>query len=210
MAPEVLDKVFEPFFSTKEDGKGTGLGLAQVYGFARQSGGGAVVESASGKGATVHILLPRSHRPPVVVPSLGAEETSEPHQYDHLKILVVEDDDSVASMVLDMLAELGHSGMRVATVASALALLMSTHDFDIVFSDVLLPGGGSGLDLAREMSRRGMAVPLILTSGFGGGVTQRLAAANLPFLRKPYRIEALNQTIGAAMQSARRSVAGTV
>ncbi|HLY90731.1 MAG TPA: ATP-binding protein [Acetobacteraceae bacterium] len=210
MAPEVLDKVFEPFFSTKGDGKGTGLGLAQVYGFARQSGGGAVVESASGKGSTVHILLPRSHRPPVAVPSLVAAETSEPHQYDHLKILVVEDDDSVASMVLDMLAELGHSGMRVATVASALALLMSTYDFDLVFSDVLLPGGGSGLDLAREMSRRGLAVPLILTSGFGGGVTQRLAAANLPFLRKPYRIEALNQTIGAAMQSARRSVAGAV
>jgi DNA-binding NtrC family response regulator len=113
----------------------------------------------------------------------------------------VEDDDSVAAMVLEMLDQLGHSGMRVATVASALAVLSGVDEFDLVFSDVLLPGGGSGLDLAREMGRRRMAVPVILTSGFGGGVTQRLAAANLPFLRKPYRIDALRQAIEAALRS---------
>ena len=81
------------------------------------------------------------------------------------------------------------------------SVLSGVDEFDLVFSDVLLPGGGSGLDLAREMGRRRMAVPVILTSGFGGGMTQRLAAANLPFLRKPYRIEALHQTIDAALGS---------
>ena len=81
------------------------------------------------------------------------------------------------------------------------SVLSGVDEFDLVFSDVLLPGGGSGLDLAREMGRRRMAVPVILTSGFGGGMTQRLAAANLPFLRKPYRIEALRQTIDAALGS---------
>jgi signal transduction histidine kinase len=201
MPPALMDRVFEPFFSTKPDGKSTGLGLAQVYGFARQSGGGAVLESTLGEGTSVHILLPRSRRPaprlraPDVAPATAA------YSGGRLKILVVEDDDSVAAMVLEMLDQLGQSGMRVATVASALAVLSGVDEFDLVFSDVLLPGGGSGLDLAREMGRRRMAVPVILTSGFGGGMTQRLAAANLPFLRKPYRIEALRQTIDAALRS---------
>ena len=202
MPPELMERVFEPFFSTKPDGKGTGLGLAQVYGFARQSGGGAMLESTLGEGTAVHILLPRSRRP---APKPGAPEiapaTAGPSHGGRLKILVVEDDDSVAAMVLEMLDQLGHSGMRVATVASALAVLSGVDEFDLVFSDVLLPGGGSGLDLAREMGRRRMAVPVILTSGFGGGMTQRLAAANLPFLRKPYRIDALRQTIDAALHS---------
>ena len=201
MAPDMLEKVFEPFFSTKLDGKGTGLGLAQVYGFARQSGGGAMLESKLGEGTAVHILLPRSHRPAVAAAPLEPRPAPAALRSEQLKILVVEDDDSVASMVLEMLEDLGHSGIRVATVASALALLASATEFDLVFSDILLPGGGSGLDLAREMGRRAMAVPLVLTSGFGGGMTQRLAAANLPFLRKPYRIEALRQTIDSAMLS---------
>jgi signal transduction histidine kinase len=201
MPPELMERVFEPFFSTKPDGKGTGLGLAQVYGFARQSGGGAMLESALGEGTAVHILLPRSRRPAPRPRAADSASATAAYHGGRLKILVVEDDDSVAAMVLEMLDQLGHSGMRVATVASALAVLSGVDEFDLVFSDVLLPGGGSGLDLAREMGRRRMAVPVILTSGFGGGVTQRLAAANLPFLRKPYRIDALRQAIDAALRS---------
>jgi len=114
-------------------------------------------------------------------------------------VLVVEDDDELAATVLDMMTQLGHSGTRVVTAASALAVLTGAEQVDLVFSDVLLPGGSSGLDLAREMEARGIAVPVILTSGYGGGVTQRLAAAKLPFLRKPYRIETLRQAISDAL-----------
>ena len=114
----------------------------------------------------------------------------------------MEDDDNVAALVLDMLTELGHSGARVGTVASAMAVLTGAEAIDLVFSDVLLPGGGSGLDLARDMALRQIGVPMILTSGFGGGMTQRLAAANLPFLRKPYRMETLRQAIEEALAGA--------
>ena len=197
MPPEVLEKVFEPFFTTKAHA-GTGLGLAQVYGFAKQSGGTAKAESAPGQGTTVRLLLPRSTRqatPAALEPPASARRQDN----GHLAVLIVEDDDELASTVLDMMAQLGHSGTRVVTVASALAVLTGSEQVDLVFSDVLLPGGSSGLDLAREMEARGIAVPVILTSGYGGGVTQRLAAANLPFLRKPYRIETLRQAISDAL-----------
>jgi CheY-like chemotaxis protein len=114
---------------------------------------------------------------------------------------VVEDEPAVAGVVLDMLAQLGHRGTCVATAASALALLAGTERTDLVLSDVLLPGGNSGLDLAREVRQRRLDVPVILTSGYGGSMTQRLSTMSLPFLRKPYRIEALRHAIDAAMQT---------
>jgi signal transduction histidine kinase/ActR/RegA family two-component response regulator len=201
MPPDVLDRVFEPFFTTKQVGKGTGLGLAQVYGFAKQSGGTAWVESQPGKGTSVHILLPRSWRErmaeaaPASTPDRRALE-----QTGGISVLVVEDDEAVASVVVDMLSQLGCHPVHVESVAGALGVLSGDHRVDLVFTDVLLPGGGSGLDLAREISRRELNVPVILTSGYGGGVTARLAAANLPFLRKPYRVEALKAVIDDALR----------
>ena len=200
MSPDVLERVFEPFFTTKEPGKGTGLGLAQVYGFVKQSGGTAWVESRPGHGTSVHLLLPRSLRE-------RCAETSQvdmgggrmPHGAGPISILVVEDNDDVASAVMEMLAQLGHEAMHVASVGAALGVISGDRPIDLVFTDVLLPGGGSGLDLARELTQRKPDVPVVLTSGYGGGVTGRLAAANLPFLRKPYRIEALKMTIEAAL-----------
>lgn len=199
MPRELLDKVFEPFFTTKSEGKGTGLGLAQVYGFVKQSGGSAWVESAPNEGTSVHLVLPRSLRPAPEKPGEPPPPPLAPQRREKLKVLVVEDDDSVAALVVDILAQLGHSGTRVGTMASAMAVLTGAEAIDLVFSDVLLPGGGSGLDLAREMARRQIGVPMILTSGYGGGMTQRLAAANLPFLRKPYRMESLRQAIDDAL-----------
>jgi DNA-binding NtrC family response regulator len=114
-------------------------------------------------------------------------------------VLVVEDDEAVAAVVVEMLGQLGHRPLHVDSVGAALGVLSGKHRVDLVFTDVLLPGGGSGLDLAREIARRELNVPVVLTSGYGGGVTARLATANLPFLRKPYRIEALKATIDEAL-----------
>jgi signal transduction histidine kinase len=199
MAPDVLEKVFEPFFTTKGAGMGTGLGLAQVYGFAQQSGGTAWVASRVGEGTAVYLLLPRSQRLPREEPSLQVAVRHARPRGD-LRVLVVEDEPAVAGVVLDMLEQLGHRGTCVGTVASALALLAGSEATDLVLSDVLLPGGDSGLDLAREMKRRNLGVPVILTSGYGGSMTQRLSTMNLPFLRKPYEIGALRQAIDTALQ----------
>ena len=199
MAPDVLEKVFEPFFTTKGAGRGTGLGLAQVYGFAQQSGGTAWVRSQVGQGTRVHLLLPRSERELQAETSRPATPLHAKRRSD-LRILVVEDEPAVAAAVLDMLGQLGHRGRSVGTVASALALLANGNQTDLVLSDVLLPGGDSGLDLAREVRQRHLGLPVILTSGYGGTMTQRLSAMNLPFLRKPYDLETLRETIDAAMQ----------
>ena len=202
MAPDVLERVFEPFFTTKEAGKGTGLGLAQVYGFAKQSGGTAWVDSRQGEGTSVYMLLPRSWREavPEAVP-VGASDVRAVQDAGDVSVLVVEDDEAVASVVVEMLAQLGHHPRHVDSVAAALGVLSGKERVDLVFTDVLLPGGGSGLDLAREIARRELQVPVVLTSGYGGGVTARLAAANLPFLRKPYRIDALKMVIDEALHA---------
>jgi len=199
MTPDVVARVFEPFFTTKPHGQGTGLGLAQVYGFARQSGGTARVETQAGQGATVAMLLPRSP-PPVAGEGEAPLPGSRARAAEHLAVLVVEDDDGVASIVLEMLDQLGHRGLRVSSVPAAVAVLAGSDCIDLIFSDVLLGTSGSGLDLAREVARRNLNIPMVLTSGYGGGVTARLAAARLPFLRKPYTLDALRTTLGEALE----------
>jgi DNA-binding NtrC family response regulator len=99
-----------------------------------------------------------------------------------------------------MLQRLGHRALRVSTLAAAIAVLSGGEAVDLILTDVLLGSGGSGLDLAREVSRRGLNVPIVLTSGYGGGMTGRLAAAKLPFLRKPYTLRSLRDMLRTAMQ----------
>jgi CheY-like chemotaxis protein len=137
------------------------------------------VESEVGEGTCV-ILLPRSWREMAteVLPH-GVVESRAAQQPSAVSALVVEDDEAFASIVIEMLSQLGHRPLHVDSVAAALGVLASDHRVDLMFTDVLLPGGGSGLDLAREIARRELNVAVILTSGYGGGVTARLAAANL-------------------------------
>jgi signal transduction histidine kinase len=193
MSAETLARVFEPFFTTKQAGHGTGLGLAQVYGFARQSGGAARVSSAAGRGTTVSLLLPRAPQD-AVIPSPAAT-IADPGRA--LRILVVEDDDAVAALVLDMLRHLGHAAVRAANAAGGLKMLENGQETDLVFTDVLMPGGMDGLDLAQEIARRRPGLPVLLTSGYGGAPA-RVAAAGLPLLRKPYNLEQLRKALASA------------
>ena len=152
--------------------------------FARQSGETAPIEDRSAEESPLSVLVPRA--------------AGLPEMREHLSVLIVEDDDEMASLVADMLERLGHRGVRVSTLAAAVAVLSGGEAVDLIFADVLLAGGGSGLDLAREVGRRQLGLPIVLTSGFGSGMRGRLAAAQLPFLPKPYTLAALEQVLQQA------------
>ncbi|HEY5412219.1 MAG TPA: ATP-binding protein [Caulobacteraceae bacterium] len=207
MARETLRRIFEPFFTTKGVGKGTGLGLAQVYGFTRASGGDVRVESEPGRGTTVSLFIPRSSKAlaapddagrSVATPSRSAER--------HGRMLLVEDEDSVAALVGEMLNELGYDVVRAATAAAALRLLEVAGEFELMFSDMVMPGRMSGMDLAREVSRRRPDLPVVLTTGFSEAADQA-HQQGFRLLMKPYRIEALAATLEAARKARRSSAA---
>ncbi|MDB5374809.1 MAG: hybrid sensor histidine kinase/response regulator [Belnapia sp.] len=192
MPPEVVARVFEPFFTTKDIGKGSGLGLAQVYGFARQSGGTVRIDTAVGQGTTVELLLPRSDQVPAAanhtaVPAIG--DPVMPGTQGH--VLLVEDDDEVAALVGQMLVELGFVATRAASAAAALGALADERRIDLVFSDVMMPGGMNGVELAREVRRRRPELPVVLTTAYAGAAKREAEAAGIVLLAKPYRLEEL-------------------
>jgi PAS domain S-box-containing protein len=186
MRPGVLARVFEPFFTTKETGKGTGLGLSVIYGFVKQSGGHVTIYSEVGKGTTVNLYLPRAlsdaeKEPGARPPAAAAQETGE-------TVLLVEDNAEVRSVTAKRLANLGYEVLQAESAAKAIEILGGNADVDLVFSDVVMPGGMSGFDLAQWTRQHRPAVPVLLTSGFAEDVARagEAPASALEILRKPY------------------------
>jgi signal transduction histidine kinase/ActR/RegA family two-component response regulator len=196
MSQEVQERVFEPFFTTKEVGQGTGLGLSQVYGFIRSSGGEVHIESVLGEGTTVSLLLPRSEKAPPELAEASAAATGDGEK--RARILMVEDDNNVATLVAEMLEELGNEAVRALSAADALDRLVSDGPFDLVFSDMVMPGDMDGLQLAHEIARRRPDLPVVLTTGYSSAAASA-ANENLRLLVKPYRIEALAAELDAAL-----------
>jgi CheY-like chemotaxis protein len=198
MDPEMVSRVFEPFFTTKERGQGTGLGLSQVYGFTRASGGDVRIESRPEEGTTVCLFLPRSDKP---LSSRSADEDQRQPPRGQGRVLMVEDDEGVAAVVCEMLKELGYEPEHAVSAAAALELL-DGRPFDLVFSDMVMPGEMDGIQLAREIRKRRPELPIVLTTGF----SEAAAAANQDGLRllvKPYRIEQLAAELQAARNDPR-------
>ncbi|TFV37880.1 ATP-binding protein [Bradyrhizobium niftali] len=190
-----LGRVFEPFFTTKQVGHGTGLGLSQVFGFARQSGGEVTVTSEVGQGSTFSLYLPRV--PADLLPQQQAPNTAPAVPGSGMSVLVVEDNIELANFAADGLTELGYSITLVDNAADALAELVVDMDrFDVVFSDVVMPGM-TGLELARAIRDRGIGVPVVLTTGYSEALAQE-GNHGFDLVQKPYSIEELSQILHRA------------
>ncbi|WP_407531091.1 hybrid sensor histidine kinase/response regulator [Methylobacterium oryzisoli] len=187
MPPDVLARAFEPFFSTKQVGKGTGLGLPQVYGFAEQSNGSVRVTSEVGRGTTFTISIPRTktQAAAMISPELALGNAARA-----LRVLLVEDNAQVADVAASVLVERGHSVVTAGEAAEALQLLNSGRPFDVVLSDLVMPGGQSGFDLAQQIRSQWPALPVLLATGYSDQAA-RAMKAGFPLISKPYEPAAL-------------------
>ncbi len=183
---ETQERMFEPFFTTKSYGEGTGLGLSQVFGFARQLGGSVSVDSKLGEGATFSIYLPASHR--ATRPVAGSERSDATFG----RVLIVEDDDFVAELAAGMLEELGFEPTVVHSAKEALDRLTNDLKPRLIFSDIVMPGGISGLELARKIRRRFPEMPILLTTGYSEHVG---GTHGFEILQKPYQLTSLAKAL---------------
>jgi two-component system NtrC family sensor kinase len=192
--PDILSHVFEPFFTTKEIGKGTGLGLSQVYGFAKQSGGTATVTSTVGRGTAITLYLPRTQELPA--------PSTEPMKAEAAPrragtALVVEDSPEVAEVASAYFQQLGYMVKQVASANEALELLANDPKVDVVFSDILMPGGMNGLELGHAIRRRYPAMPVLLATGYSDSVRDAVEQG-FPVLQKPFDLAALEHALREA------------
>lgn len=196
--PETLSRVFEPFFTTKEVGKGSGLGLSMVFGFTRQSGGTVKIYSEVGHGTEVRLYLPRASAP---ANELGDNRGAMPNPTGHERVLVVEDKVDVRQMAVRLLQSLGYRPVEAADPASALAILERDSAFDLVFTDLVMPGKITGIDLARNVMERFPSIAVLATSGFSAPATLGTEAGTLGItvVSKPYRKAELAQHLRAAL-----------
>ena len=208
MPPEIVAKVFEPFFSTKSEGKGSGLGLSMVYGLVRQSGGHVKIYSEIGHGTTIKLYLPRALQTEDVEvavdsgPVAGGSET----------VLVVEDDSEVRATVVEMLSDLGYGVLKAVDAASALTVIESGAAIDVLFTDVVMPGTLKSPELARKARERLPDIAVLFTSGYtensivhGGKLD-----AGVELLSKPYTREALARKIRHVLGNRRQRAARPV
>lgn len=196
IAPEHLDTIFEPFFTTKPVGLGTGLGLSQVFGFARQSNGAVHVDSVAGEGATFTLYLPQ-HADGARPVDSGEAEASQPEPPAGGCVLVVEDNAEVASSVHHTLGVLGYSAVLAHSARAALAELARDADrFTAVFSDVVM-AGMDGIELAREIRRLHPGLPIVLSSGYSKVLADD-TSHGFELLSKPYSLDALSRLLQAA------------
>ncbi len=195
---EILDKIFEPYFTTKPIGKGTGLGLAAVYGTAHEHGGSIEVSTGAGGGTTFTLKLPRASGPPFPGAEAPSSSTSPP-----LRVLAVDDEPAVLESVTGMLAQLGHVAFAAASASEAFQLLGAEGPIDVVILDLVMPDM-SGRDMLERLREIRPEVPVLLTSGYSDEPSRdRPRPEAQAFLRKPYRQAQLGKALAEAVRISR-------
>lgn len=196
MEPAVLERAVEPFFTTKDESHGSGLGLSMVHGFARQSGGEIEIDSRVGQGTSVFLELPASHEC-AVTEQAPAES---PAAIGPRRILLAEDSEPVRDVVREMLEKLGHEVYAAETYEAALATIGRESDLDLVITDVVLSGPRNGYQLADELLRRSPDLKLVFMSGYQRRSRHRDSPLDrAPMLEKPFMLDDLSRAIGTAL-----------
>jgi CheY-like chemotaxis protein len=193
MSDEVKARAFEPFFTTKDIGRGSGLGLSQAYGFAKQSGGTLTVESTLGKGTKVSLHLPEATDLP---DRPGADQAAaRTREAGSATVLLVEDDAGVAELALGLLEDAGYKVKTAVNAREALNVLRNGERIDLVFSDIMMPGGMNGAELARIVRGEFPSIFILLATGYAEAAANA-ATQEFPLIRKPYGREMLLDKLG--------------
>ena len=187
--PNLLSKIFDPFFTTKEVGKGSGLGLSQVYGFAHQAGGTVKAQSKVGLGTTISLYLPCAEGP--IATTETSAKTSD--QLQRPSVLIVDDSAEVAEVTSSLFEQLGYTTVYRDSAEEALSLLAEGAKFDLVFSDIVMPGTIDGVGLTREIRSRYPKLPVVLTTGYSDAA--KAAPPDLRILRKPFNTDTLRDFV---------------
>jgi signal transduction histidine kinase/CheY-like chemotaxis protein len=201
MSPAVLNRAFDPFFTTKEVGKGSGLGLSMVYGFLRQSGGYVNLISAVGAGTSVELYLPRHNGPRAPVAAVGRNGEHAPTGRE--TILVVEDDALVRRHAVQLLETLGYTVLSAGNAKEALAIVRTPNRIDLLFSDVVMPGGMDGPHLATEARGLRPGLKVLLSTGYSDILLRdpKLPSESTPLIPKPYRRMDLAQKLRDVLET---------
>lgn len=199
---ELLEQIFEPFFTTKEKDSGTGLGLATVYGFIRQSGGNIVVDSEKGKWTTFKVYLPVAETVAISKRESSLPVITDSGEAFSGKILVVEDNDGVREVALHALQKAGYEVVAAEDGRKGLEMFEQHADIDAVFSDVIMPGGLTGIDMAERILEQSPDTPILLATGYTekSMKDRMLATSHVVFISKPYDIVDLPAMLNSLMK----------
>ena len=207
MDPTARARAFEPFFTTKPFGRGTGLGLSQLYGFVRQSGGVVQLDSTPNQGTTLRVLLPRQECKHSAIDA--SAQVAEPPRITVVEtVLLVEDEDEVRAVVAEHLRDLGYAVLEVADGPAALRVLRSGRHVDLLVTDVGLPGGMNGRQVADAARERWPSLPALFITGYAGSVLRDQLAEGMDVIGKPFSFDAISDKIGAMLDAARANHAG--
>ncbi len=202
MTRDVLDRAFDPFFTTKGLAKGSGMGLPMVYGFAKQSGGHVTIESEVGRGTSVHMYLPVTQETAVAKPVEEHRTNGTTTTGGHERILLVEDEPQVRRFVSTQLAGLGYSVLEAEAAAPALDILKAEPNIDLLFTDLVMPGGMSGFDLVERAREFQPDLKVLLTTGYAAETDSMLADVKDPILKKPYKKQQLAEALRDVLEQA--------
>jgi two-component system cell cycle sensor histidine kinase/response regulator CckA len=206
IAPEIVEKIWEPFFSTKEVGKGTGLGLSTVYGIVKQTGGFIFCHSVVGKGTTFSIYLPRHYPSDTEIAATAAKEDVKAARSDFTgkgRILLVEDEDAVRAFAIRALTSRGYTVVEADSGESALEVMEAqTEPFDLILSDVVMPEM-DGPTMLRELRRRGVKTKVVFVSGYAEDAFEKNleGQTDFAFLPKPFSLKQLVEKVKEVMES---------